>query len=266
MPQQTLIVDVNLGLANARFIVQPADLAPWTKAYFQGFSPATATPELTYHLRATATGAEVLTPAGAFACSRFDAPAVWDATLRNVIRYLAGSALLHAALIRFEQTAILIMGQSGAGKTTLLNRLLDRGWQYWTDDAVRLGQQGLQGLPRCLEWPSGQAAKDASVVWHYAVRSQPIAAAYGHRAGLLPQQWLPWQNVGGVIVLSGKHQGSFTLRPIRLHLRRHWLNPPTWNDWRAVRSLLALPAWLVGGGDPDAVAHGCAQHVQSILS
>lgn len=255
---RSLTVDVALATGAARFVVSPPTLAPWTADYFAWFDKPNVAPELSYRLEQTADGARIITPAGQQDCTVFDAPALWDTTLRHVLRYLAGPALLHAALVERDHRATLIVGQSGAGKSTLTNLLCDRGWRYRSDEAVALRTTGAMGLPRCLEFKLGPIPADAAPVWRYAIASNPIAPAFGHRAMILPAAWLPWSSFHCVIALRGRHQEPVNVAPTKLKSREHWLNAPRLRDWRAVRELLRLPCWQISGGPAEVVAERIA--------
>ena len=59
---------------------------------------------------------------------------------------------LHAALVTFDDRAVLISGHSGAGKSTLCGALVDAGAEYLTDEVVGLDESGAveRWMPRPL--------------------------------------------------------------------------------------------------------------------
>jgi hypothetical protein len=63
--------------------------------------------------------------------------------LDHVIRSELHLAAFHAACLRRDEGAVMLLGSPGAGKTTLSLALLSRGYDYGSDDVTLLTREGL---------------------------------------------------------------------------------------------------------------------------
>lgn len=84
---------------------------------------------------------------------------VMDAVVRALIFDQKQGIVLHAGGVARDGKAVLVCGPSGSGKSSLICWLVDRGFDYLTDEIVLLGrdQPVASGLPRSLVVKPGSA-------------------------------------------------------------------------------------------------------------
>lgn len=85
---------------------------------------------------------------------------VMEAAVRALIEDIRTGVALHAGAVRWNGKAILVAGPSGSGKSSMIAWLMDRGFQYLTDEVAVLDAAGmLSGMPRALVVKPGAAEK-----------------------------------------------------------------------------------------------------------
>ncbi len=94
---------------------------------------------------------------------RCDLPTfVMEAAVRALIEDIGTGVVLHAGAVRWNGKAVLVAGPSGSGKSSMIAWLMDRGFEYLSDEAAVLDGAGtLCGLPRALVVKPGAAEKIA---------------------------------------------------------------------------------------------------------
>ncbi len=87
---------------------------------------------------------------------------VMEATVRALIEDIGTGVALHAGAVRWNGKAVLVAGPSGSGKSSFIAWLMDRGFEYLTDEVTALDGAGLLcGMPRALVVKPGAAEKIA---------------------------------------------------------------------------------------------------------
>jgi hypothetical protein len=87
---------------------------------------------------------------------------VMEAAVRALIEDISTGVALHAGAIRWNGKAVLVAGPSGSGKSSMIAWLMDRGFEYLTDEVAVLDSAGmLCGMPRALVVKPGAAEKIA---------------------------------------------------------------------------------------------------------
>lgn len=81
---------------------------------------------------------------------------------------------VHAAVLVRDDAALLLVGKSGTGKTTLALRLIEKGWEYFSDDLAVIDRSSRRVLP----FPKPLKIEDAEL-WEGLARSWS------------PPSWLP---------------------------------------------------------------------------
>ena len=95
--------------------------------------------------------------------TRVDLPNfVMEFVMRALIEDIATGVALHTGAVRWNGKAILVAGPSGSGKSSMIAWLMDRGFEYLTDEAAVLDSAGmLCCMPRALVVKPGAAEKVA---------------------------------------------------------------------------------------------------------
>ena len=121
---------------------------------------------------------------------------VWSIN-RLVIEELSGHLLLHATAAARDGEVLLLVGRPNSGKTTLLTGLLERGWDYVTDEVVSVDTDlWATGFPKPLTidrgaWSllghldprsGGTADRFHSQQWHLGVQRLARVAPVGQIA------------------------------------------------------------------------------------
>jgi len=191
--------------------VDPGELAPWTAAFWASFPRPTAAVARTYTLQQVSRRTvEIRTPAGIQRAPQAQAEQLWDQTLRAALTHLAGAPLLHAATAVGPAGTLLLTGPSGAGKSTLLRHLLQtHGWRYGGDDLAYASRQGIQGIPRCLEWPPPAPAQLAPQ-WRYSHTDGPVFAHWLARLQTTP---IPWRLARALVFVDPQRTTRVDFRP-----------------------------------------------------
>lgn len=104
---------------------------------------------------------------------------IW-AINRHVIDDSARPLILHAAAAAKDGSVVVLPAPMESGKTTLVTGLLDRGWDYLTDEAAAIHPDGtVEGYPKPLSIDPGSW----EVLRHHEPRVEPSIADY------LERQW-----------------------------------------------------------------------------
>ena len=91
--------------------------------------------------------------------SRVELP-LWliEEVTRSLITQLNTAVALHAGAVAWRGTSIVLAGASGSGKTSLVAWLIDKGFEYLTDEiAILTDENAILGFPRALVIKPGGA-------------------------------------------------------------------------------------------------------------
>ena len=77
---------------------------------------------------------------------------IMEAVVRGLIKDLHTAVALHAGAVAYNGNAALIAGPTGSGKSSLVAWLIDKGFEYLSDEIALLvaGSDAVIGLPRAL--------------------------------------------------------------------------------------------------------------------
>lgn len=250
-----LRVPVDLPRGSAEFIVDPAELAPWTADFWRYF-PSAAAPRHSYVLRAEVGGGlRIETPGETIVVAPETAAQTWDNLMRTVLRRRLGPAIVHGALVIGPGGGLLLAGPSGSGKTTLLLELVARGFCYAGDDLVRIDREGLHGVPRCLEWDRAtDAPLDTHPFWSYRTPASGQAHGFGHLAARLHRTPVAWSDLRAAVLLETERRARPRLTPAHPSGEAVWINPPRLRDGLRVLRLYRRPWWRLWPGRPAETA------------
>lgn len=115
-----------------------------------------------------------------------------------IIRHLSGRVAVHAGVVVWCGTAILLPGKSGVGKTTLVHELVRQGAEYSSDEYALIGADGL-----VHPWPRPLMMRDVGGHQHPV-----LATDLGGRVREAPAP------PGLILFLRRKHDAGFALRPM----------------------------------------------------
>ncbi len=69
-----------------------------------------------------------------------------------------GCALLHAACVQYEDSALVLVGPSGAGKSSFALAAVQRGYRYLTDELTVTDGVRVWGVPRSIQFEAMRSA------------------------------------------------------------------------------------------------------------
>lgn len=122
---------------------------------------------------------------------------VMDAVITALIEDVSSSIVLHAGAVALQTNAAVIVGPTGAGKSSLVAWLVDRGFQYLTDEIVLASDDtAISGFSRALVMKPGSyelvrrlpnlaGAKVIPAGSNHLVRPASPDQAHGLRCALL---------------------------------------------------------------------------------
>lgn len=194
-----------------------------------------------------------------------------DLCLREqMIGWLTGELVLHAAVIGRNNKAVLIAGASGSGKSTLTVAWHQNGAQVWGDEYAWLMLDGtgleVRAWPRPWEInhrcndPLLLAAESRMDRFGYPMRSTEGTCLYA--SYYCPESWPAPAPVVGIIFLTGE-EGDMATVDHPAHLLQAWLGNE--HQDRMLAELTRLPLLILGRSTPSQMVHSVEHFLTGIV-